>query len=390
MLTNRTPIEEYHGRWSRAQALCKANGVEALVVWGKGGGTIDTAFDLIYLANYCPTFPYIADLPNVWSGISHAAVIIPATGEPVLVTDTDAIRSDFVAIKDIRPGNGFLPDSVADTLKSMGLGASRIGLVAGASLVANIYRRLVTVCKDIEFVDMDMAIESLRNIKTPFEFQLLREAADVGNAAMLAMMKSASTAGTTEADAVAAAYNVAIRRGSAIIDAACASGPHTKLYSDGMVPQWTTRTLAPGDIFHCDMYGAAVEGYVWDFSRTVVAGGTWTARQNEVYDGAIAAIEAGVAACRPGVTASDLYKAVHDVLEGRGIFCGYPIHGHSFGLGWGGPWLVPDNEMKVEAGMAIAIECMAGCDDVGYVKFEHNLLVHGDRSELISTCPARL
>lgn len=70
------------------------------------------------------------------------------------------------------------------------------------------------------------------------------------------------------------------------------------------------------------MYGAAVEGYTWDFSRSVVAGGKWSAAQNE--------------------------------------------------------------------GMAIAIECMAGREDVGFVKFEHNILVHSDRIELISTCPARL
>lgn len=38
MLTSRIPLDEYHGRWKRAQALCKARGVDALVVWGKGGG----------------------------------------------------------------------------------------------------------------------------------------------------------------------------------------------------------------------------------------------------------------------------------------------------------------------------------------------------------------
>ena len=51
---------------------------------------------------------------------------------------------------------------------------------------------------------------------------------------------------------------------------------------------------------------------------------------------------------------------------------------------------MPENSFKVGAGMAIAVECMAGREDVGYVKFEHNVLVHPDRTELISTCPARL
>lgn len=390
MLTSRIPLDEYHARWKRAQELCKSRDVDALIVWGKGGGTVDTANDLIYLANYSPVFPYAPDLPGVWSGLSHGAVIVPASGEPVLITESPAVRRDVIAVKDIRPASGFVPDAVADALGSLGLSHSRIGLVAGPWLVAGIYNRLLTACKNVEFVNMDLAIESLRTHKSPLEFQLLREAAEVGNAAMEAMMKSAATTGTTEADAVAAAYNIAIRRGAAMIDAACASGPHTAYYAYGMAPQWTTRTLNEGDIFHCDMYGAAVEGYTWDFSRSVVAGGKWTTAQNDVYDGAIDAINAGVGACRPGVTAEALWKVVADVLDAREINCGYPLHGHSYGIGWESPWLVQGNETPIEAGMAIAIECMAGREDVGYVKFEQNILVHEDRTELISTCPLRV
>ncbi|AUO22395.1 Xaa-Pro peptidase family protein [Pseudomonas sp. NC02] len=390
MLTNRTPQSEFENRWKRAQAVAKANGVEALVIWGKGGGTVDTANDLIYLSNYCPVFPYAPDLPGLWAGLSHGAVIIPATGEPILITESPAIRRDVIAVQDVRSANGFVPDKVAATLKEIGLGSSRVGLVAGPWLVASVYKRLLSAAVGVQFIELDYAIEGLRTHKSAFEFELLREAAEVGNASMEAMMKSAATVGTTEADAVAAAYNIAIRRGAAMIDAACSSGPHSSFYAHGMAPQWTTRKLEAGDLFHCDMYGAAVEGYTWDFSRSVVAGGKWTAEQNEVYDGAIAAIEAGVDACRPGVSAQALYDVVLQVLQSREIYCGYPLHGHSYGIGWESPWLVPGNETKIEAGMAIAIECMAGRKDVGFVKFEHNVLVHADRIELISTCPARL
>ncbi|WP_122408822.1 M24 family metallopeptidase [Pseudomonas viridiflava] len=390
MLTNRIPKAEYESRWKRAQASAKANGVEALVVWGKGGGTVDTANDLIYLANYCPVFPYIPDLPGSWAGLSHGAVIIPVKGEPILITETDAVRHDVVSVKDVRSANGFVPDKVAATLKEMGLSNSRVGLVAGPWLVASIYKRLLNCAKGVDFIELDYAIETLRTHKSSFEFELLREAALVGNASMEAMMKSASIPGTSEADAVADAYSIAIRRGSAMIDAACSSGRNAALYSDGMAPNWTTRPLEAGDIFHCDMYGAAVEGYCWDFSRTVVTGGKWTTGQNEAYDGAIAAIDAGVAACRPGITAHALHEVVLAELQKREIYCGYPLHGHSYGIGWESPWLVPGNETIIEAGMAIAIECMAGRDDIGYVKFEHNVLVHVDRTELISTCPARL
>lgn len=390
MLTSRTPRSEYENRWKRAQAVAKANGVEALVVWGKGGGPVDTANDLIYLANYSPVFPYAPDLPGHWSGLSHGVVIIPVTGEPILITESPAIRRDIVAVQDVRSANGFVPDKVAATLKELGLSNSRVGLVAGPWLVASIYKRLLNAAIGVHFVELDYAVEGLRTQKSAFEFELLREAAVIGNASMEAMMKSASTPGTTEADAVAAAYNIAIRRGAAMIDAACASGPHSSYYAYGMAPQWTTRKLESGDLFHCDMYGAAVEGYTWDFSRSVVTGGKWSAEQDEVYDGAIAAIEAGIEACKPGVSAQALYDVVLQTLQSRDIYCGYPLHGHSYGIGWESPWLVPGNETKIQAGMAIAIECMAGREGVGFVKFEHNVLIHADRIELISTCPARL
>lgn len=389
MLTNRTPVEEFHARWKRAQAVCRENGVDALVVWSRGGGTVDTADDVIYLANYCGVFPYCPDLPGVWSGLSTAAVILPAQGEPVLVIDSGIYRTDVVAVQDVR-SSSLVPDKVGEVLKEMGLASSRLGLVAGPWLLLSNYRRLIAACPDVEFVEMDYAIEALRARKTAHEFQLLREAAAVGEEAMLAMMKSASTVGTTEADAVAAAYSVAIRRGSAMIDAACASGPYSKFYAYGMAPNWTTRELRSGDVFHCDMYGAVAEGYRFDFSRSVVAGGKASSAQDEIYDGAIAAIEAGVAAIRPGVSAGALYKVVYDVLDARGIFCGYPLHGHSYGLGWESPWLIPGQTGRIEAGMAIAVECMAGREDVGYVKFEHNVLVHEDHTELLTTCPARI
>ncbi|MEU6198348.1 M24 family metallopeptidase [Streptomyces sp. NPDC047061] len=178
-------------------------------------------------------------------------------------------------------------------------------------------------------------------------------------------------------------------RGGALYDAAVASGPYSHFYAYGQVPQWTTRQLETGDLFHCDMYGAAVEGYRYDPSRTVICGGKPTKDQEEVVEGAIAAIEAGVAAIRPGMRASELYTIVHSVLEERGVEIGDPLHGHSYGLGWESPWLIPSEDAVIGAGMAIAIETMAGREGVGCAKFEENVLVSEDKVELLTTTPKR-
>ena len=388
MLTNRTPVEEYHARWKRAQAVCRERGVDALVIWSRGGGTLDTSDDVVYLANHYAVFPYLNDLPGEWSGLSGTAVVLPADGEPTLCVDTPPWRTTSVPMEDVRVSE-LLPDLVGKVLTERGLGGSRVGLVAGNALLLAPYRRLLEACPGVEFVPMDNAIDELRARKSAFEFGLLREVAEVGSAAMTAMMTTAARPGARESDAVKAAYDLVIDAGGAPYDAAVASGPHSDYFAYGQMPQWTTRELERGDIFHCDMYGAAVEGYRYDLSRTTFVGGRPSAAQEELLDGAIASIQAGIAALRPGVRASEVFRAVQDVLDARGIDVGYPIHGHSFGLGWEGPWITPGQDTLIEAGMAIAVETMAGQKGVGSVKFEENVLVHPDRVELLTTTPAK-
>lgn len=388
MLTDRTPQSEFYSRWQRAQEICRVEGVEALVVWGRGGGTVDASEDVVYLANHYAGFPLCHDLEGAWSGLSSAAVILPAEGEPTLIRDAATFPGRPGPIEDVRPTN-FVPDTVAQTLIERGFGSARVGLVAGNTMVLAPYRRLIAAAPKVEFVAMDNAIESLRVIKSPYEFQLLREAADIGNEGVLAMMRAATKPGTTEAEAVAVAYKTVIERGAAVWDAAVAAGPHTAFYNYGQMPEWTTRKLETGDMFHCDMYGAAVEGYIWDFARTTVTGGRPNSAQEEVIDGAIASIDAGVATVRAGVKVGEVAKAVRDTLIERGVEMGYPLYGHSYGLRFEAPWLLLDNNQVIEAGMAIAIETMAGIKGVGNAKYEQNVLIHEDSVELLSTCPPR-
>lgn len=388
MLTDRTPVEEFHGRWKRAQDAARAAGVGALVVWSKGGGPVDMSEDVVYLANHYAVFPYCADSPGVWSGLGASAVVLPVDGEPTLIVGSDQWRQGSVPIEDVRV-SGSLPDEIVKVLAEHGLAAGRVGLVAGAGMTVGPYRRLLEVGAGIEFVAMDSALEKLRARKSAFEFELLRESCEVGNAAMLAMMRSAGRPGTTEADAALAAYEVVLKAGGTIIDAAIASGPNSHFYAFGQMPQWTTRRLEVGDMFNCDMYGAVSEGYRWDFSRTTVTGNNPSGAQLEVIDGTIAAVEAGVVALHPGVRAGVVFEALHDVLVDRGLDIGYEIGGHSYGLAWEAPWIGEGSEEIIEPGMAIAVETIGGKAGVGNAKFEHNVLVHDDHVELLSTCPAR-
>ncbi len=52
----------------------------------------------------------------------------------------------------------------------------------------------------------------------------------------------------------------------------------------------------------------------------------------------------------------------------------YPMYGHTFGVGWGWPWLFPGDEREIQPGMTLAIEAMAGRPDVGSSYFEQDVI----------------
>jgi Xaa-Pro aminopeptidase len=218
-----------------------------------------------------------------------------------------------------------------------------------------------------------------------------------------AIMETAVKPGVTEADAVAAGVDVATKNLINVYDVAVASGPNSMKYSHGRLPSWTDRTLEKGDFFHIDTYGAH-EGYLYDFSRTVLVGGKPSKEQEEILEAAIDAIEAGIEAIRPGVKGKDVYAAVRKVLDDRDMtgdgFMGeldntpaltsaFPGHGHSIGLFWEAPWLFEDEELTVPANSCYGIECAAGREGVGSAMFEQDVIVTEEGTELITKTDKR-
>lgn len=389
------PRAEYERRWANVQSDCRERGFDGLVVWSRGGATVDAYADVYYLANHYSQFPLTGDLPPYWTGRSHSALVIPANGEPTLVVDLPDWRRDLAAVDDVRFALA-LPQEVGAVLRERRLASSTLGFVGGNAMLVSPYRHLLEAAPDADFQPADDLIESRRADKSPVELDLLREAAAVGNAAMSAMIETALQPGNTEADAVAAGYGVAVAAGVATYDAAVASGPNSDYYAYGRLPSWTRRRLEAGDFFHVDTYGA-LDGYLYDFARCCVVGGKPTPDQQDVLEAAIDAVHAGVDAIGPGAAVRDVHAAVHGVLEERrmtpngddglvsALTTSFPAHGHSFGLGWERPWVLPDSEAEVRPNMCFGIEAMAGRPGVGSAKYEEDVIVTEDGVELLTT-----
>jgi len=401
-MTTPIPKSEFEQRWKRTQEACREAGLDGLVAISRCGAIPDSYADVMYLANHYDPFVLCQDVPRWWVGRSHAAIVLPLDREPMLVLDVPDWRRDLVVVDDVRLSFN-VPRGTAEALAEFGLADGRLGFAGGNAMLVSPYRTLLEELPGAELVPADDLMESIRVTKSPRELDLLREASEIGSRVMQAMMEKALKPGTTEAEAVAEGMDIAVKSLINVYDVAVASGPNSLYYTFGRLPSWTSRTLEEGDFFHVDTYGAH-EGYLYDFSRTVVVGGKPSSEQVEVLDAAIDAIDAGVEAIRPGIRAREVYDAVRNVLEERGMtgegFMGdisdtpaltsaFPGHGHSIGLFWEAPWLFEDEEQEVPANSCYGIECMAGGPDVGSAKFEQDVIVTDQGTELITKTDKR-
>jgi len=396
------PKSEFEQRWQRVQSACREEGLDGLIAVSRCGAVPDSYADVMYLANHYNAFVLCQDIPRWWVGRSHAAVVVPLDREPVLVIDIPDWRRDLVTVDDVRLTFN-VPEGVAEIAGELGVADGRLGFAAGNAMLVAPYRHLLDAMPRAELVPADELMEGIRVHKSARELDLLREASEIGSRIVQAMMEAALRPGITEAEAVAAGMEIAVREPVNVYDVAVASGPHSLNYTWGRLPSWSTRTLDEGDFFHVDTYGAH-EGYLYDFSRTCVVGGKPSTAQTEVLEAAIDAIDAGLAAIRAGVKSREVYDAVRKVLVDRemtgdgfegdisttpALTSAFPGHGHSIGLFWEAPWLLEDEEAEIPAETCFGIECMSGRADVGGAKFEQDVIVSDGGVELLTSTDKR-
>ena len=60
----------------------------------------------MYLTNHYSSFPFIPDVEGKWTGRAHSFLVLPASGDPVLVTDVPvgeevAMPKDQIVVSDL-------------------------------------------------------------------------------------------------------------------------------------------------------------------------------------------------------------------------------------------------------------------------------------------------
>ncbi|MBT4038944.1 MAG: aminopeptidase P family protein [Rhodospirillales bacterium] len=351
------PHVEFAERRERARAMAEAKGMDGLLVCARGGGTLDRYGDVLYLSNYYSPFPYIPDLAGNWTARAHAFVILPVKGDPILITDVPndgriAMPPECIVYTDL------VLESVVEALKSAGLENGTVGLVGGDVLPVDTFMGIKSGVPGISWDSAGGILSTLRAVKSAGEIALLDQSAKVGSRTIEAMM-AAAVPGATHGDVVAAGQQVLNAAGGVLYNSFMASGRggDDPVLVKSNFPTWgSSEPLQEGHWLRLGISGV-LNGYYFDVSRSKAIGPP-SNRQIDLFEAAIASVEAGIEAVRVGATAEQLAQAGLGKQEElgfeiKGVFSGL---GHGIGLGWDSPWLAPGDATVLCPGMVLNFE----------------------------------
>ena len=221
-------------------------------------------------------------------------------------------------------------------------------------------------------------------VKFDEELGTLREAARMADAGIAAAIESIRE-GATEIEVAARSSGRMLDEGAEFINhMTVRSGPH----STGCFPLLTTRRFQKGECVQLDL-GCCLGGYISDMNRTVVIG-IASSEQRRLLKVGQDMLEAGTAAVRPGIKASEIWDAVYRVADRADMtqFITIPFAGHGVGIGLHDfPYIVPNSETILEKNMVLALEPGVYADGVGGSRPEDMLIVTDTGCEVLTHHP---
>jgi Xaa-Pro dipeptidase len=305
--------EERLQRLAKARALMQQQGIGAIVI--ESGPSLD----------------YFTGV-QWWRSERLTATVIPAEGDPIIVTpffERPSVEESLKVPAEIRTWNEDEEPLklVADFLAEKKVAGAPIGFEETNRFF--ILDRLRQQLPQVGVVSANPVVRKLRMLKTPAELALMQAASDITIAAYRSIYPKIREGMTP--DDIEQMFGEAIAGyGGSKPWALILFGPSAALpHGTGKLQK-----LKRGDIVLLDS-GCEVKGYQSDISRTFVLGADPTAEQRKVWMQVRRGQDIAMAAAKVGATAGSVDDAVRQAYTSWGYGPGYKLPGLSHRTGHG-------------------------------------------------------
>ncbi|HVB89803.1 MAG TPA: Xaa-Pro peptidase family protein [Beijerinckiaceae bacterium] len=350
----------------------RRSGLDLVIAYGSGAHTFLGSNPAWYLSGFKQMGP-------------HAAVVLPADGEPLLIMTPlwdlarAAERSPIEDIVAVDPEE-FVP-ALDEELRKRDLKTKRIGVAGGQHQLRAISEGFAEMLGRPP-TSADKLISDIARIRDDWSLACTRRAvgiAERGYERLLGMARP----GMQEYE-VAAELDVYMRElGAEDNFQLMSASQHNR-----SVHQPTSRILARGDVLLAEIT-PAVEGEFIQICRTIVFGAP-SALQHEKFAMLDDALRAGLSAAQPGVPVSDVVAAINKPIEAAGYaqFTRAPYmrtRGHSMALGSMDPEIAIDSGHVLRKNMVFVMHPNQYIPETGYMMCGEPVIITDDGAQPLTS-----
>lgn len=340
---------------NKLRADFKENGIDGML--------ITNPFNRRYMSNFTGT----------------TGVVLISEEKAVFITDFRYIEQATKQCEgyEIVENKGPIQEKIAEEVKRLGitkLGIEQDDVTYG---LYKVYEKLINA----QLVPLSGIVEKIRLIKNEQEIKILKEAADIADAAfkhILDFIKPGIT--ELEVSNELEFYMRKIGATSSSFDTIVASGYRSAM-PHGVASE---KVIEKGDFVTLD-YGAYYKGYCSDITRTISVGEP-DKKLKEIYYVVLEAQLKGIEEFKPGLSGKEADSITRDYITSKGYG---DYFGHSTGHGVGleiheGPTLSSRSGNILKPGMVVTCEPGIYLPGLGGVRIEDDLVITDKGNELLT------
>jgi len=353
--------------------------------------------DLV-LYGSCPNFQYLTGIPADWRlAPDHRPdgdlVVVPIAGEPVVIASSN-YPTDGCPFESIHPydrSSGYL-GMLRDIVKKLGIDVQTLGLGSYLPTPA-VTAAIAASGGQAKLRDASRLMDQLRKFKEPEEIEALRKVAQLTDDVMMRVVRGIRE-GVSQLDLMFEIEMEARRGGATDVS----FDPWACFVKSGSAPtnQVTDYPVTQGLVADTAItfdVGFVMDGYCSDWGRSVYWG-TAPETSKNAYAALRQSVVETVAEMSDGcMRACDVYPAIEAKLDALGFgdqmrarLGSAGIIGHQIGTEvHENPWLRPDVEEPLRAGMVMCIEPKLWLPGEYYLRLEEMVHVTKTGAEFLTT-----